>query len=65
MADITKCNDEQCSKRLSCFRFTAPANEYLQSYFVNTPRKDDKCEMYWGKQNEYTMKQIKDILNNN
>lgn len=48
MADITKCNDEQCSKRLSCYRFTAPADEHWQSYFVNSPRKEDKCEMYWN-----------------
>ena len=45
MADITKCNDQLCPSRKKCYRFTAPANEYRQSYFMVTPREqnDVKC----------------------
>ena len=43
--DITKCEDKECPKKETCFRWTAPSNE-LQSYFVETPRKGTKCEFY-------------------
>lgn len=47
MADITMCTDKECSKRLSCYRFTAPVSELWQSYFMESPRKGDDCEEYW------------------
>ena len=47
MADITMCTDEQCSERFRCYRFTAPWNGYGQSVFMESPRKDDKCDYYW------------------
>lgn len=62
MADITKCDGSKCSIKESCYRFTAKASNY-QSYFAESPIKDGECEMYWGKQNEFTIKEIKDILN--
>jgi hypothetical protein len=63
MADITKCNDQECTIKHTCYRFTAPADEYLQSYFAESPRKNDECDWFWGRSQELTMKQIKDILN--
>lgn len=62
MADITKCEGKDCPVKESCYRFTAKTSDY-QYYFIESPIKDGKCDMYWGKQSEYTMKQIKDILN--
>lgn len=62
MADITKCEGKDCPVKESCYRFTAKADDY-QYYFIESPIKDGKCEMYWGKQVEYTMQEIKDILN--
>jgi hypothetical protein len=51
MADITKCFGEEdeiiCPYREKCYRFTAKADEY-QSYFMELPLKDDKCDHYWG-----------------
>jgi hypothetical protein len=47
MSDITKCEGDECPMKESCYRFTAPAEEY-QSYFVEPPIKDGKCHMYWG-----------------
>lgn len=32
MSDISKCNSNTCPLRMACYRFTAPANEYRQSY---------------------------------
>ena len=55
MADITKCGDEECPLKESCYRYTAPRNEYMQSYFMESPRvihEDETapvdCDMYWA-----------------
>ena len=37
MADITMCGNKTCSKREDCYRFTAPPNEWIQSYFYPDP----------------------------
>lgn len=63
MSDITKCNGERCSIKDSCHRFTVKANEYYQSYFVDPPTNDGKCEMYWGEQSQSIMNQLNDICN--
>lgn len=47
MADITICTDELCSRRFSCYRFTAPVNPWRQSYFAESPRKGEECTEYW------------------
>lgn len=47
MADITMCQDESCKQHLKCHRFTARACTIMQSYFVNSPRKDNDCVMFW------------------
>lgn len=47
MTDITKCHGVGCPIKEKCYRYTAKADEY-QSYFVNSPIKDGKCDMYWG-----------------
>ncbi len=49
MADITKCNNKNCTLRHECYRFTAPDSLYRQSYFVETPKqKDGICEQFWS-----------------
>lgn len=47
MSDITMCEGTDCPMKEKCYRFTAPINEYRQSYFVNVPLKDGECEHYW------------------
>lgn len=47
MADITMCNGNGCPKKDNCYRFKANPNLLWQSYFMETPYKDDKCDMYW------------------
>ena len=47
MADVTKCSDEYCPKKNTCYRYQAPSNPYWQSYFIATPREqDDSCKEY-------------------
>lgn len=63
MADITKCNGEGCSIKDFCYRFTVKANEYYQSYFVEPPINDGKCEMYWGENTQFIRNTLKNIRN--
>lgn len=34
MADITMCQQENCPRKLKCYRYTAPVNEFGQSVFI-------------------------------
>jgi len=52
--DITKCANEDCLLKASCFRYTATACEFRQSYSDYKP-VDGECEYYWdnkGRDNE-------------
>lgn len=37
MADITKCQGQDCPLKNDCYRFTAESNGFRQSYFVKVP----------------------------
>ena len=56
MADITMCTGEDCPLKDTCYRHTAPASEYRQSYFFKPPSKivDDEfeCDYYWETKEE-------------
>jgi hypothetical protein len=45
MTNITKCNGVNCEARLTCYRFTAPKNEW-DLYFIETPIENGGCEYY-------------------
>jgi hypothetical protein len=64
MSDIAKCQDNKCPSRLMCYRFTAPASEFWQSY-CNFNREEDanNCNMFWGNKHENILNQLKDIVN--
>lgn len=47
MADITMCEGKGCTVKDKCYRHTAKACEYYQSYFLDPPGKDDKCKYFW------------------
>lgn len=52
MADIAMCKGTDCPRAKECYRFTATANEYRQSYFVIVPLKEDKtCDEFWKNTN--------------
>lgn len=65
MSDITKCKGTDCPVNEHCYRYTAKANEFRQSYFVEPPIKDGKCEMFWGENSEQIFKQLQDIVKPN
>ena len=49
MADITMCDGKDCPLREKCYRFTVFANQWRQSYFMETPynKEENKCDEYW------------------
>ena len=46
MPDISMCEDHDCPKRLSCYRYCATPSPYYQSYFAKSPRKKNKCDYH-------------------
>jgi hypothetical protein len=62
MPDITMCKGTNCPYKESCYRFTATPNEFMQSYFIEPPFKDNYCEMYWGDTQHEIWNQLKDIM---
>ena len=49
MSDITKCEDHQCPSKKICYRYTAPASKYLQSYGQFNREEDAyNCDMFWS-----------------
>jgi hypothetical protein len=62
MPDITMCPGTNCPQREKCYRFTAKPDEYWQSYFIDPPIKDGKCDLYWGENAESIWNQLKDIM---
>lgn len=61
MPDITMCVGTDCPQKETCYRYTAKPNEYRQSYFMEAPIKDGKCDMYWGENAENIWNQLKEI----
>ena len=61
MSDITMCPGTNCPYKETCYRFTAWIGEY-QSWFIEAPIKDGKCDMYWGENAEAIFNQLKDIV---
>lgn len=48
MADISMCEGTDCPMKDNCYRHTAPANEYRQSWFAEKVINEDRtCDHYW------------------
>jgi hypothetical protein len=58
MADITMCAGTGCDKKEHCYRHTAKACEYRQSYFCGVPINDwnNECKHFWDN-GEYVLTQ--------
>jgi IMP dehydrogenase/GMP reductase len=50
--DITLCRPQDCPLKETCVRYDGQPNLYNQSYFIESPYKDGKCEYYWGIKND-------------
>lgn len=62
MANIRKCNDIHCPSKEYCYRFTAPASEYWQSYGIFNRESDaDNCDMFWPNGKESTKCKLKGV----
>ena len=46
MSDISMCMSQTCTKKETCYRFTAYANKHRQSY-GSFKQVDGKCDYYW------------------
>jgi len=46
MADISMCANQTCTKKETCYRFTAYVNKHRQAY-GSFKQADGKCEYYW------------------
>ena len=63
MADITMCAGIDCEIKDKCYRYLAPKSELWQSYFAETPIKENgDCAMFWGDGAESIFNQLKDIM---
>lgn len=48
MADISKCNGNNCTLKDTCYRFTATSNPHWQTFGVfSQDETTGKCEYYW------------------
>jgi hypothetical protein len=48
MPDISMCENKQCPKKKTCYRYTAIPEEHWQSYSTFTFNAEEgKCEYYW------------------
>jgi hypothetical protein len=44
--DITMCEGKNCDLSITCYRYTATPSQYRQSYFTESPIKDNNCDEY-------------------
>jgi hypothetical protein len=51
-----------CPYKEKCYRYTAKPSEFQQSWFMEVPIKDGKCDMFWGDNAESVWNQLKDIV---
>ena len=61
MPDITMCYGQDCPYKNQCYRYTAKPSE-LQSYFIDAPIKDSKCDYYCGENAEQIRNKLNDIV---
>ncbi len=46
MSDITKCNGGSCPLKDNCKRYISEDSKFCQSYFIDIPFEEDKCEYF-------------------
>ncbi len=52
MPDITMCKGKDCPLKDKCYRHRATPTPHWQSYFVDSPIKDGKCEHFWEEEDD-------------
>ena len=61
MSDITMCSGFGCDLKNKCYRHTANKS-FWQSWFMEVPIKDGKCDMFWDNKAEQDYSNLKDIV---
>lgn len=51
MSDISMCINEDCTLKKKCHRYTAPVNEFYQTYAEFKQDQDGTCEDFWDNKN--------------
>lgn len=51
MSDIAMCLWTDCLMKNKCWRYSAPRDKY-QTYFIEPPIEDWKCEYFWEMENK-------------
>lgn len=62
MADITMCDNNTCSRRKFCYRFTAPKNDLMQSYFTGKTGPNNDCGYFWDNKGMHVNTKIDEQL---
>lgn len=47
MPDYCACYGDECSAKERCARYRMVPGEYRQSYFAESPGKDESCDHFW------------------
>jgi hypothetical protein len=49
MPDMSMCQGTDCPLKETCYRYTAIANEFRQTYLFDVPydKEKEKCDFYW------------------
>ena len=61
-SDRTYCGDSDCPMRSECQRFYV--GEGIRWRFVNSPRKEDTCDLFWGKSQDNILNVLKEAIGN-
>ena len=51
MPDISKCKNEKCPIKENCYRWTAKADEYWQTYSDFKHKGKKGCDYFWNNKN--------------
>ena len=60
MMDMTFCKDTECPYKGTCKRYSDSAETMWR--FTESPRNGDKCEMYWGENQQNIMDKLESIV---
>lgn len=58
--DRTYCDDSDCPMKSECQRFYS--GNAIHWRFVNSPRKDDMCDLFWGKTQDSIFSTLEEVM---
>ena len=47
MPDIAMCSGDDCPLKEMCYRYTAEPDKHMQTYLLEPPYENGKCDYYW------------------